>query len=389
MTDSTIRRLAWLVVLGQALFIASWIVAGALDPGYSALQQSVSELGGTFAEHAWIAKAGFVVFGISIAALAPALLHVLPSGRARVVAAVLFGLCGLAMASIAFLPIDCSFGTNDRCDELLSSGALSWQTEAHVWISLGLRLALVATPFALAAALRPRPISGAAIGAGIFGLAFGLATFGWSGAGDDPYGLIDRIELLVLQTWLVIVALAVIHSAQDRSRPSAPVPLAPRDFFGSAWSGEGEIVLRPLFLWRRRPVRVQVTRTPTPLSDESWVFEDRLEVEDRWTQTSRAFCRLTAPDRVEVIARQLPEGARVALDEGGYRIWPFQVLVPLGPIALVLDSSESSRVEPDGTLVQEFEQRLFGLLLSRATFRVRPVDTPAGAPDPLGQLAGA
>jgi Protein of unknown function (DUF998) len=293
------------------------------------------------------------------------------------------------MVSIAFLPVDCSFGTNDRCEDLLSSGALSWQTEAHVWIGLGLRVVLLATPFALAAALRPRPIAIASFGAGVFGLVLGLATFGWSGAGGDPYGLIERIELLVLQTWLVIVALGVIHATQDRARPSPPVPLAPRDFFGSSWSGDGEILLRPLFLWRRRPVRVKVTRTPTPLSDESWVFEDRLEVEGRWTQTSRAFCELTAPDRVEVIARQLPEGARVALDEGGYRIWPFQVLVPLGPIAMVFDSSEASRVEPDGTLVQTFEQRIFGLLVSRATFRVRPVDTPAGAPDPLGQLAGA
>jgi hypothetical protein len=96
---------------------------------------------------------------------------------------------------------------------------------------------------------------------------------------------------------------------------------------------------------------------------------------------------MTSPDRVEVIARQLPNGARVALNDGGYRIWPFQVLVPLGPIALVFDSSEASRVEPDGTLVQTFEQRMFGLLVSRATFRVRPVDAAPAAPSAATAIA--
>ena len=387
MTTTTIRRLAWLVVLAQALFVGAWILAGALEPGYSHLGQSISELGSTFAEHPWIANTGFVILGLSIAALAPALLFVLPAGRARVVCVALFVACGLGMAAIAFLPIDCSFGTNDRCDHLLSSGALSWQTDAHEWLGLFLRLGLVATPFALAAALRPRPVAVAALAAGVFGLLIGLPIFGWSTSQASPDGLLERIDLLLLQTWLVLVALGVIHATQDRARPSPPVPLPPRDFFGSEWSGAGEVQLRPLFLWRRRPVRIEISRKPTPISDDSWVFEDRLEVEGRWAESRRVYCELTAPDRVEVVATHLPNGAWVALEEGGYRTWPFQLLVPLGPIGFILDCTETSRLEADGSFVREFEQRIFGLLVSRAVFRVRPVDSAPGDPAAAAAIA--
>jgi Protein of unknown function (DUF998) len=375
MKTTTIRRLAWLAVIAQAMFVGAWILAGALEPGYSHLQQTISELGGTFAEHPWIANAGFVVLGASMVALAVALYAVLPAGPARAFSVGLFAACGLGMGLIAFLPIDCSFGTNDRCDELLSSGALSWQTEAHEWVGVFLRLGLVATPFALAATLRPRPVALAALGAGLVGLLIGLPVFGWSTSDASPDGLLERIDLLLLQTWLVLVALGIVHSAQDRDRPSPAVPLSPRDFFGTEWSGDGEVYLRPLFLWRRRPVRLTLARKPTPISDDCWVFEDRMVVEGRWSQSRRVFCELTGPDRVDVASTYLPEGGRVTLGEDGYRIWPFQLLVPLGPIGFLFDCSERSHLEGDGTFVQEFDQRLFGLLFSRAVFRVRPVDS--------------
>src|SRR6266496_5310398 len=44
------RKLVWFALAGQLLFVVSWIVAGALEPGYSHLDQAVSELGGRGAE---------------------------------------------------------------------------------------------------------------------------------------------------------------------------------------------------------------------------------------------------------------------------------------------------------------------------------------------------
>src|SRR4051812_46468787 len=69
----TARKLAWAALAGQVVFIASWVVAGALEPGYSHLDQGVSELGARTASHAWIINAGLVVFGLTFVALGVAL----------------------------------------------------------------------------------------------------------------------------------------------------------------------------------------------------------------------------------------------------------------------------------------------------------------------------
>src|SRR5438046_1531104 len=42
---STARLLVWFALAGQVAFIAAWVVAGALEPRYSAVDQAVSELG--------------------------------------------------------------------------------------------------------------------------------------------------------------------------------------------------------------------------------------------------------------------------------------------------------------------------------------------------------
>src|SRR3954453_18644609 len=73
------RRLVWIALAGQVLFVVSWIVAGALEPGYSHLDQAVSELGAKNAAHPLIVNAGLIVFGLSFVALGVALARVLPS----------------------------------------------------------------------------------------------------------------------------------------------------------------------------------------------------------------------------------------------------------------------------------------------------------------------
>jgi hypothetical membrane protein len=59
-------------------FIASWIVAGALQHGYSHLDSGVSVLGAKNAANPLIVNAGLVVLGLSLAALGVALVSVLP-----------------------------------------------------------------------------------------------------------------------------------------------------------------------------------------------------------------------------------------------------------------------------------------------------------------------
>src|SRR2546423_3387094 len=93
-----IRQLAWLAIAGQVAFVAAWVIAGALEPGYSAFDQAISELGARNAAHPWLMNTGFVILGLAIAALGPCLLAVLPRRRAARVAGGLFAVAGLAMA---------------------------------------------------------------------------------------------------------------------------------------------------------------------------------------------------------------------------------------------------------------------------------------------------
>jgi hypothetical protein len=65
----------------------------------------------------------------------------------------------------------------------------------------------------------------------------------------------------------------------------------------------------------------------------------------------------------------------VAIEENGYRMTPFRMAFPIGPVGLSMIVHDVSRVEEDGTLLNVFEARalVVGVLLARLTFRVRPV----------------
>src|SRR5438552_6777790 len=102
-----IRLLAWFAVAAQAVFVASWIVAGALQPRYSASDSGVSALAAHGMRDPWIAMAGLVVLGLGVAALAPGLRAVLPPRRAAVGAAGLFVLAGAGFVVAGLSRLDC------------------------------------------------------------------------------------------------------------------------------------------------------------------------------------------------------------------------------------------------------------------------------------------
>src|SRR5690349_20419105 len=124
----TARLLAWLALAGQAIFVAAWVIAGALEPHYSGVRQPISELAARSATHPWIVNVSFVVLGISVAALSPSLLVVLPRRRAARVAAALFAVAGAALALRAAVPLDCAL-SGKQCMAQWHAGKLSWHTD--------------------------------------------------------------------------------------------------------------------------------------------------------------------------------------------------------------------------------------------------------------------
>src|SRR4051794_3960468 len=88
------RTLAWLAIAAQPVFLASWVVAGALEPDYSPARSTVSALAARGAEHPWIVISGLAALGVGVLALGAALWMALPSGPASRVTVALFAVMG-------------------------------------------------------------------------------------------------------------------------------------------------------------------------------------------------------------------------------------------------------------------------------------------------------
>ena len=87
-----VRALGFLACIGALTFTVGIGVAGAMYPGYSHIDQMISELGGPDATHPEIQNLNFILFGITIVGLAVAIS--LRSGAVSI-ATVLFACLGI------------------------------------------------------------------------------------------------------------------------------------------------------------------------------------------------------------------------------------------------------------------------------------------------------
>jgi hypothetical protein len=365
------RGLAWFAIAGQLAFVASWIVAGALDPGYSHLREGISALAANDAAHPWIVATGFAVMGASIAGLGLALTAVLPRRPASSVAVAAFVLAGLAIALHAVFRTDCSLA-EAACRARFDAGRLSTATDVHIWLGLVFAAILPISPFALARALWPQPVAALSLSAGIGGVALGAAAFAGELV-DAASGLAQRLGLLLTHAWVLIVAGAVLHVvARERAKPVF-VPVRPRDFFGRGWEGDGELVGWPAFLGRRVAQRLHFRREIRWLSDDAWIVDDTNSFATGYELKRRMVCAVDGDDRVHVTACDMPDGAVLELAEGGYRVKPYRYTFGVGPLRFAFTCHDRVEQRPDGSLDWTIEYRWHGLPASRLSGRVRPV----------------
>src|SRR3954471_21489035 len=200
---STARTLVWVAFAAQALFFTSWIVAGALEPHYSHIDEFVSDLAAKNAAHPWIDTIGIVALGLSLLALAAALPAALE--RRRALPILLFAAAGLGSLLAAAFPLDCMATVDHHCKALQDAGDLSWQHYTHLWASLANQVALLLTPFALARALWPGTTAAVFLACGGTGIAIGAAMTAAYAAQGAADGLIQRFGFLVLLVWVLIV----------------------------------------------------------------------------------------------------------------------------------------------------------------------------------------
>jgi hypothetical protein len=378
----TARGLVYAAFAGQVVFIASWIVAGALQPGYSSLHRGISYLGAGDGAHPWIVDAGLVVFGLSIGAVGLALLRALPRRQAATVAAGLFAAAGLAIVLSGVFTPDCGAGAHfARCRSLDHAGALSWHHYAHMWLALAAQVGVTLTPFAIARALWPGPVAFGALLSGVSAIEIGFVSWLLFGAGGAPDGLVQRIGIGFIHLWVLIVGIGILFATRGPRWRSDLIPLRPREFFARTWTGDGELIGWPHFLWRRFPQRFEAHREAVWISETLWRFDDEARFGPGSSQKRQTFCEFVTPDHVRLTARDLPDGADVWIEEGGYRLSEFRLNFRFGPIGIPMLVRERSRFAPDGTFLNIFDARFrwIPLPLGRVVFRVRPEEESARA----------
>lgn len=232
-----VRALAWFAIAAQALFVAGWIIAGALEPGYSPVRMYVSELGRRGAAHPWIFDLSTVVWGLGFIALGIAMLPALEERPWRRVAPGLFVLAGILAIALAPLRLDCAASVNHLCSVQQKAGLLSWREYGHVWTAFGLEVTLLLTPFALAHALWPGRLARLTLlGASVVAMLLVLFLFVGISVGahthhGGPDGLWQRFWLAVVHVWVLLCATALILEATSRpvistrrSRPGTNAP---------------------------------------------------------------------------------------------------------------------------------------------------------------------
>jgi len=152
-------------------------------------------------------------------------------------------------------------------------------------------------------------------------------------------------------------------------------PLQPREFFGTAWSGEGEWMPRPWLRWLAGPRRFRFRSFTSWISDELWLVHDTTIWEDGREERRDGTARLVAADRIRLTYDDMLGGTEIRLHADGFTFSPYRMLVviPLLPVPLHVHAHDTCRWDAASEgLLDTIELRLAALPLGRLVMRLRP-----------------
>jgi hypothetical protein len=131
---------------------------------------------------------------------------------------------------------------------------------------------------------------------------------------------------------------------------STPSPLDARRFFAGRWQGQGELV-------PRGPARLVLACGPVQLEGRGeWLSETVWSVHERFTLGAdfdferRMFMQQTGPGRVHATADDMPLGAEIELDAGGFRFRRFRSWLVYRGVRFRLGCTSDTRVAEDGAM---------------------------------------
>ena len=108
------------------------------------------------------------------------------------------------------------------------------------------------------------------------------------------------------------------------------------------------------------------------MGDEICKVEDVSELGGGRVMVRRYYCELVADDRVHVTGDDLPDGAELRLEDGGYRIAPYRLSVPVGPARFTMVCRDSAVPLPGGGVRGTIEMSWLRIPVARLSADVRP-----------------
>lgn len=382
-------RAAWLAFAGQLLFVAAWLVAGALQQGYSHSEQYVTELGAATANHSWIVNGALVALGLTLVALAIGVQAALPRAARSLGVVVLLSLGGLATALTGVFALDCMPTVERACGQRIENGHTPWQTYTHFWASVAMHPTLLPIPFVLAWATWGGRAGRPALVAGVLGLLAGGFAFLAAAVGDaELAGLYDRLGYIAMHVGIAVLALALlVWSGSPRlHRLPAAEPgdeFEPFRFLRSRQSGSGATSYR---LWARPlglPQRFLYERRVDYEGEAVWRLQDAFRYEDGTTFGRALRARPLSRERMLTWGDDMPGGGETVLRSGGLDLEPCWILVPWWGLHWPTRWSGAYDLEVSGAMRAHFTFRLFGLLpmghLDMHVVEQSPRETPAPA----------
>jgi hypothetical membrane protein len=222
-----LRRGLWAGIVGPLLFVLTFTFDGALTPGYSAINNAVSDL--EFGAYGWIQRANFLLLGLLLIVFALAFLQairpVLPPGWRQLSAALL--MCTSVGFLIASLFLPAARGESQRTVHAI----LHTVAFTLCFTSLGVACLLISVPF-----LNTHGWGGLGWYSLITGVVTLIPPLGnlfslFASAPQTPIsnpgaefsggGLINRVGIVIAFAWIVVLAVRLLRMQETptSSRP--------------------------------------------------------------------------------------------------------------------------------------------------------------------------
>lgn len=206
----------WLGLAAVALYLGSMIIGGIIVPGYSHIENSVSELTSSAGAHRWGLAWGFAAYNVAFAGMGVGIAKSMLRTRALVAAVALWFL--VAVAGVLMVTV---FPQDPMHTDLTARGT------GHVILAGVAALGLIVSAFLWSRAFRAD--------ASWAGLARPSFWFGWAilgiggvggilgGAVPSIFGLGERFTMVTYLSWFTVMAIAALRPAPSAAshQPSA------------------------------------------------------------------------------------------------------------------------------------------------------------------------